>query len=88
MEDRADFDRRIGKLDDYFKVRKNVIYERARFNRRNQQSGETAENYIVALYELAEHCDYSDMTEELIRDRLIVGIRAGRSPRNCKWTPV
>ena len=32
VEDRADFNRRIGKLDDYYKVRKNVIYERARFN--------------------------------------------------------
>ena len=74
-DDRNDFNRTIGKFDDYFKVRKNVIYERARFNRRNQQSGETAENYIVALYELAEHCDYGDMTEELIRDRLVVGIR-------------
>ena len=74
-EDHADFDRTIGKFDDYFKVRKNIIYERARFNRRNQQSGETAEHYIVGLYKLAEHCDYSDMTEELIRDRLVVGIR-------------
>ena len=74
-DDRNNFNRTIGKFDDYFKVRKNVIYERARFNRRNQQSGETAENYIVALYELAEHCDYGDMTAELIRDRLVVGIR-------------
>ena len=74
-EDRSSFNRTISKFDEYFKVRKNVIYERARFNRRNQLSGETADQYIVALYKLSEHCEYGEMTEELIRDRLVVGIR-------------
>ena len=74
-EDRADYDRVVAKFDDFFKVRKNVIYERARFNRRNQQSGESAEQYIMVLYNLAENCDYGDIKEEMIRDRLVVGIR-------------
>ena len=74
-DDRADYDRALGKFDSFFQVRKNVIYERARFNRLNQQCGETAEQYIMALYDLAECCDYGQMTEEMIRDRLIVGIR-------------
>ena len=73
--DRRDFDCIIAKFDAYFQVRKNVIYERARFNRRNQQSGETAEQYIMALYALAKNCDYGGMTDEMIRDRLVVGIR-------------
>ena len=29
----------------------------------------------MALYDLAEHCYYGKMKEEMIRDRLIVGIR-------------
>ena len=74
-EDRGDYDRVLAKLDSFFQVRKNVIYERARFNRRNQQSGETAEQYIMTLYDLAEHCDYGALKEEMIRDRLVVGIR-------------
>ena len=74
-EDCADYDRVLEKFDGHFNVRKNVIYERARFNRRNQQSGETAEQYIMALYELSEHCDYDEMKDEMIRDRLVVGIR-------------
>ena len=74
-EERADYDSVLAKFDSFFRVRKNVIYERARFNRRDQQSGETAEQYIMALYDLAEHCDYGALKEELIRDRLVVGIR-------------
>ena len=63
------------KFDSFFQVRKNVIYERAGFNRRNQQSGETAEQYIMALYDLVEHCNYGALKEEMIRDRLVVAIR-------------
>lgn len=29
----------------------------------------------MELYTLAEYCDYSAMTDEMIRDRLVVGIR-------------
>jgi len=35
-EDRADYKRVLEKFDSFFQVRKNIIYERARFNRRNQ----------------------------------------------------
>ena len=36
---------------------------------------ETSEQYITALYHLVENCAYGDLTEEMIRDRLVVGIR-------------
>lgn len=37
------YDTIIGKFEEFFKVRKNLIFERARFKRRNQQEGETTE---------------------------------------------
>ena len=61
-------------FDKFFKVQRNVIFERAVFNRRNQQQGEFVEQYIIELYKLAETCEYGTMTPELIHDRLIVGI--------------
>ena len=74
-EDRATYSSTITKFDGFFKIRKNVIFERARFNRRNQQDGESAEQYIMALYNLVENCDYGNLQSEMIRDRLVVGIR-------------
>jgi hypothetical protein len=65
----------VSKFDEFFKVRRNVIFERARFNGRSQHEGETAEQYIMELYTLAEHCEYGDLKDEMIRDRLVVGIR-------------
>lgn len=74
-DDRKDFDSVLVKFDDSFKVRRNIIFERARFNRRSQKEGETTEKYIMELYRLSENCEYGDMTDDMIRDHLVVGIR-------------
>ena len=74
-DERKKYDDVLGKFEGYFKVRRNVIFERARFNRRCQQDGESAEKYITELYTLAENCNYGAMKDEMIRDRLVVGIR-------------
>ena len=74
-EDKEVYATVLGKFDGFFQVRKNVIFERARFNKRNQQEGESAEKYIMALYDLLANCDYGEMTSEMLRDRLVVGIR-------------
>ena len=42
----------VTKLDAFFKVRTNVIYEQAKFNRRDQREGESVEHFISALYEI------------------------------------
>ena len=65
----------LEKFDQFFKVRRNTIFERARFNRRNQQADESAEQYITVLYSLADNCDYGEFKDQIIRDRLVVGIR-------------
>ena len=62
-------------FDNYFKVRHNVIFEHARFKRCVQQPGETAEDFIMALYTLAAMCEYCALESEMIRDRLVVSIQ-------------
>ena len=74
-DDRKKYASVVRQFDDFFKVRKNVIFERARFNRRCQAAGETAEQFITSLYTLAESCDYGDLKDQMIRDRIVVGIR-------------
>ena len=74
-DDRKKYDTVLSKFDSFFQVRCNMIFERARFNRRCQKDGETVEQYIMELYRLADNCSYEGMKEEMIRDRLVVGIR-------------
>ncbi len=73
-EQRKIYDQVLEKFDEFFKVRRNVIYERARFNKRDQKTGESSEAYITELYKLIESCEYGLMKDELLRDRLVVGI--------------
>ena len=74
-EGRKVYDTVMEKFDDYFQVRKNTIYERAKFNRRDQREGESSEQYITTLYELIENCEYGTLKQEMLRDQLVVGIR-------------
>ncbi|UYV72572.1 hypothetical protein LAZ67_9003804 [Cordylochernes scorpioides] len=62
----------MGELrQDYFIGKRNVIYERAKFNRRSQGETEPVEEFITNLYVLAENCSYGILKEEMIRDRII-----------------
>ena len=74
-DERKKYDDVIGKFDSFFRVRKNVIFERAKFNRRAQLDGESIEHYITVLYGLVETCEFGALQDELLRDRIVVGIR-------------
>lgn len=63
----------MNNIDKYFQVRKNVIFERAIFNRRNQLPGETAEEYVTVLFNLVS-CNYGEFRDEMLCDRLVIGI--------------
>lgn len=62
-------------FDRHFKPRVNIIFERFKFNTRVQQPGETAEQFITALHQLVDACDYGLLKDDLIRDRIVVGMR-------------
>ena len=64
------------KFDSHFIKTRNVIYKRAKFNLRKQEKGESVDSFITALYELAEHCGYADLYDEMIRNKIVVGIHS------------
>ena len=74
-EHRKDYATVKSTFDKHFVPRRNVIFERAKFNQRIQQEGEPVESFITALYALAEHCGYGELHDDMIRDRIVVGIR-------------
>ena len=52
----------------------NIIYERYRFNNRNQESHESIDVYATGLRALAATCEFGALRDEMIRDRLVCGI--------------
>lgn len=63
------------KLEGHFVVRRNVIFEQAKFNQRHQEQGETVDSFITALHCLSEHCGYGQLHDKMVHDRLVVGLR-------------
>ena len=63
------------KFDSHFVKRRNVIFKRAKFNTRVQQDGEPVDDFVINLYSLAEHCDYGQLHDQMVRDRIVIGIR-------------
>ena len=50
-----------GKFEEHFVKRRNVIFERAKFNRRRQKEGESVDSFITDLHCLVEHCNYGEL---------------------------
>ena len=74
-DNRKKYQKVLEKFDEFFAVRRNVIFERARFNKHTQQKGETAEDYITVLHQLVDSCEYGNLKQEMIQDHLVVSIR-------------
>ncbi|XP_028162798.1 uncharacterized protein LOC114354567 isoform X2 [Ostrinia furnacalis] len=64
----------LKKFDDFFAPKRNVIYERFKFNARVQLQGERVDEFVTEIHRLAEHCEYGVLKTDLIRDRIVVGI--------------
>lgn len=63
------------KFDCYYVARKTKTYARARFNQRTQGPEETADDFITDLHTLAKQCEYGALEDELIRDRIVAGMK-------------
>lgn len=66
----------IKKFDDYFGVKQNITLARYNFFMRNQESGESIDQYLTALKLLSKICEFKNLEEELIRDRIVCGIQS------------
>ena len=65
----------LRRFSEYCQPRKNVPFERYKFNKRTQEHSEQYEQYKTALRKLSEACEFDTITpNEILRDRLIFGI--------------
>lgn len=75
FEDKQSYDDVVKGFEKYFLPRKNLIYERAKFNSRYQKPDEPVEEFITDLHHLIDSCGYpTSIQHELLRDRLVVGL--------------
>ena len=73
-EERTDVDACLTALKCYFKPKRNIVYERYMFNTCMQNVKESIDRYVNRLRKHAATCEFGTLTDELIRDRLVLGI--------------
>ena len=74
-KDKTKIDRCMDSLENYFKPSRNVVYERYVFNTCVQQSDESVLSYVTRLRKMAASCEYGELMDEFIRDRLVIGLK-------------
>ena len=64
----------MAKFEAYCNPRKNVTWERHIFNTRNQLPGESIDHYGTDLRTKAKTCEFGELADNLIRDRIVEGV--------------
>ena len=73
-EDKTKYETIVAKFDAHFLPKRNIIHERFVFFSRFQKEDEPSEKFITDLHQLAETCEFGQMRDEMIRDRIVVGV--------------
>lgn len=74
-EERASVTSSLKALEAYFKPKTNVVYERFLFNSATQSSEEEIDEFVNRLRKMASSCKCGALTDEMIRDRIVIGVR-------------
>lgn len=61
--------------DIYCKPRKNIVYDRFKFFSRSQMNSESIYKYVTEIKILATPCEFGEEQQNLLRDRLVLGIQ-------------
>ena len=73
-EEEGDFDSVIEKFNAYCNPKKNETYERYVFHSRKQLQGEPIEQFVTDLKLKAQTCQFDNLKDSMIRDRLVLGV--------------
>ena len=74
-ENQDDISLVLQKFDQFCAPRTQIIYERYRFNNRNQEPSENVSTYLAELRAIARNCAHDTITpDEILHDRLVLGI--------------
>ena len=82
VDDGTNVDDLLDKMESHLRSQRSVIVDRKEFHTRQQADGEPFDEYLMALRELAEFCDFcAHCTDDRFRDRIVTGIRCDETVR-------
>ena len=73
--DRDNIDIVIQKFEEFCVGATNEAFESYKFHIRQQEGAETIDCYAAELRKLARNCNFGDLEDRMIRDRIVVGVK-------------
>jgi hypothetical protein len=65
----------VAKVKEHYDPKPSSIVQRRKFNKRTREPSESITEYVAALRQLAEHCDYGEsLNEHMLRDKPVRGM--------------
>ena len=64
----------VAKVKEHYDPKSSSIIQRHKFNKCTREPGESMAEYVAALRQLAEHCDYGDSFNDMLRDKLVCSV--------------
>ena len=78
-EDKRKVTKILEKFEAHCIPQRNITWERHVFNTRSQRDGETTDQYVTDLKTKAQTCEFGELKDSLIRDRIVCGIRCDKT---------
>lgn len=77
--DKSDITKVIEKLDCLLVGEYHEVYESYVFNKRDQLKGEPVDSFVTDILDMSKHCNYGELTDRMVRDRIVVGTNCSRT---------
>lgn len=77
-EDKKKWEKVLEHLEAHFKTKENETINRHLFHTRKQKEGETIDMFLTDLKKLSMNCNFGELRDSLIRDRVVCGILDNR----------
>ena len=74
-EDKTKYDTVLSKFETFCTPKRNDIFERYKFRMREQEDGESFEQFLTDLRLKADSCSYGTLKNDMIRDQIVIGIK-------------
>lgn len=68
------YDTVIKEFDNYFEPKQNEIINTVNFHRRQQEELETFDSYYADLRKISKNCNFTNMEDRMLRDRIVMGV--------------
>ena len=86
-DDKMKINKVLEQFDNFCERRKSTIYERYPFFSQGQESGESIDKYATVLRNMADNCEFQDLKNSLIRDRIVFGVTDNHVPEQLLRVP-